>query len=193
MDHISLTEVPVKRGRLHVMGASGSGSTTLARALADAWSVPHADSDDYFWLPTAPPYVAQRPSAERLALMAAMFLPRDGWVLSGSVMGWGDSLVQHFDAIVFLTIDPDVRLSRLEAREAARYDGMDRTADDLARHHAFFEWAKSYDDPAFDGRSRVSHEEWLSTVPCPVLRLDSVRPVDDLVASVMSFQPPVGA
>lgn len=193
MDHISLTEVPVKRGRLHVMGASGSGSTTLARAVADAWSVPHADSDDYFWLPTAPPYVDQRPAPERLALMEALFLPRDAWVLSGSVMGWGDSLVPRFDAIVFLTIDPGVRLARLHAREASRYDGMDRSADDLARHHAFFEWAKGYDDPAFDGRSRISHEEWLSTVSCPVLRLDSARPVDDLVAAVMEFQPPVGA
>ena len=189
MDRISLTEVPVQRGRLHVTGASGSGSTTLARAVADAWSVPHADSDDYFWLPTAPPYVDQRPVPERLALMEAMFLPRDAWVLSGSVMGWGDSLVPRFDAIVFLTIDPGIRLARLRAREVSRYDGMDRSADDLARHHAFFEWAKGYDDPAFDGRSRISHEEWLSTVPCPVLRLDSARPVDDLVTAVMDFCP----
>lgn len=46
----------MRRCKLHMMGASGSGTTTLARALADHWSVPHADADDYFWVPTDPPY-----------------------------------------------------------------------------------------------------------------------------------------
>ena len=41
---------------LHITGASGSGTTTLGRALASAWAVPHADTDDYFWVPTTPPY-----------------------------------------------------------------------------------------------------------------------------------------
>lgn len=179
----------MRRGRLHITGASGSGSTTLARAVATAWSVPHADSDDYFWLPTDPPYVAKRPAAERLALMEAVFLPREAWVLSGSVMGWGDSLVPRFDAIVLLTIAPEARLARLQAREAARYAGTDRSAQDLARHQEFLEWAAGYDDPAFDGRSRVSHERWLSTVPCPVLRLDSGRPLDELTSAVADLRP----
>ena len=43
----------MRRCRLHVMGASGAGTTTLARTLADHWAVPHADSDDYFWVPTS--------------------------------------------------------------------------------------------------------------------------------------------
>jgi adenylate kinase family enzyme len=34
--------------RIHVMGASGSGVTSLGRALADALALPHHDSDDYF-------------------------------------------------------------------------------------------------------------------------------------------------
>jgi hypothetical protein len=68
--------------------------------VADAWAVPHADVDDYFWLPTDPPYVDQRPEAERLALMEQVFLPRDAWVLSGSMMGWGDSVVARCDAVV---------------------------------------------------------------------------------------------
>jgi len=67
------------------MGASGSGTTTLARALADHWSVPHADADDYFWLPSDPPYVEKRPESDRLALMRSVFVPREAWVLSGSM------------------------------------------------------------------------------------------------------------
>ena len=75
----------MRRCRLHVIGASGSGTTTLARALADFWSVPHADADDYFWEPSDPPYVVRRPEADRLALMRSVFVPREAWVLSGSI------------------------------------------------------------------------------------------------------------
>jgi hypothetical protein len=88
--------------------------------VADAWAVPHADVDDYFWLPTDPPYVDQRPEAERLALMEQVFLPRDAWVLSGSMMGWGDSVVARCDAVVFLTLDTVERMRRIEAREQVR-------------------------------------------------------------------------
>ena len=61
------------------MGASGAGTTTLGRSLADHWSVPHADADDYFWVPTVPPYVEKRPEADRVTLMRSVFLPREAW------------------------------------------------------------------------------------------------------------------
>jgi len=41
--------------RIHILGASGSGTTTLGRALAERLQYPHFETDDYFWLPTAPP------------------------------------------------------------------------------------------------------------------------------------------
>jgi hypothetical protein len=52
--------------------------------------------------------------ADRLSLMNALFLPRDAWVLSGSVMSWGDPLIEKFDAVVFLTLAPLTRMARLE-------------------------------------------------------------------------------
>ena len=83
----------MRRCRVHVLGASGSGTTTLARALANHWSVPHADADDYFWVPTDPPYVDRRRDSERVTLMRDLFVPREAWVLSGSMVGWGDEVV----------------------------------------------------------------------------------------------------
>jgi hypothetical protein len=123
------------------MGASGSGTTTLARAVADRWAVPHADVDDYFWVPSDPPYVVKRPEAERVALMSQLFLPREGWVLSGSILGWGDAVVARCDAVVFLTLDPAERLRRSEARERVRHEG--RVVDEVARGE-FLEWAGGY-------------------------------------------------
>ena len=46
--------------RIHVVGASGAGVTTVGRALEDALGTPHHDADDYFCQPTTPPYRRQR-------------------------------------------------------------------------------------------------------------------------------------
>lgn len=176
----------MQRSKVHVMGASGSGTSTLGRALADYWSVPHADADDYFWVPTDPPYIEKRPEDARLDLMREVFVPREGWVLSGSMVGWGESIVAECDAVVFLTLDPRERLRRLEAREVYRRDGRDF---DEAAWSEFMDWARGYDNPEFNGRSRVAHEEWLDQLDRPVLRLGSDIPVVDLRDAVLRWDP----
>lgn len=40
--------------RIHIFGASGSGTTTLANALSNNMNLPHYDTDDYFWIRTDP-------------------------------------------------------------------------------------------------------------------------------------------
>ncbi|BCW66847.1 hypothetical protein NicSoilB4_16100 [Arthrobacter sp. NicSoilB4] len=171
--------------RLFIMGASGSGTTTLGRAIADKWAIPHADADDYFWRPTSPPYTEQRAPVERLSLMREVFVPRSTWVLSGSIMGWGEDLMAMFDAVVFLTLDPETRMTRLLAREKTRMLELSRAgSSDEAAHEEFMSWARGYDEPDFAGRNRSRHEQWLAMFSCPILRLDSSRPVNNLVEAI---------
>jgi adenylate kinase family enzyme len=110
----------MKRCRIHIMGASGAGVTSLGRALRDTLAIPHHDTDDYFWQPTIPPYQKRREIAERLRLMREVFLPRADWVLSGSLEGWGDPVIPHFDLVVFLATSREIRLHRLRARAFRR-------------------------------------------------------------------------
>lgn len=173
-----------------MLGASGTGTTTLGRALADHWSVPHADADDFFWVPSSPPYVEKRAEADRVRLMREVFAPREAWLLSGSAMRWGEPIVAMCDAIVFLTLDPEERMRRLDAREEVRREGQ---VLDLAAWEAFREWAGGYDDPAFEGRSRVGHEAWLASTGLPVLRLDSAASRQDLLTAVLDWEPAGGA
>jgi adenylate kinase family enzyme len=176
----------MKRCRIHITGASGSGATTLGRALAQALAFPHHDSDDYFWQPTIPPYQTKREAADRLRLMRELFLPRADWVLSGSVEGWGNPIIPDFDLVVFLQTPTTVRIRRLRAREAAHF-GADAVAPGGWRNRDcedFIEWASRYDDGDREGRSLAKHEAWLATLPCPVLRLDGSRPLPDLVGEI---------
>ena len=53
--------------RIHILGASGTGTTTLASAIAAKHGHRHLDIDDFFWVPTDPPYREIRPRDQQLA------------------------------------------------------------------------------------------------------------------------------
>lgn len=173
--------------RVHLFGASGSGTTTLGRRVAAAIGGCHLDTDAYYWLATDPPFTSKRDPAERVAMIERDVRDLDDWVLSGSLCSWGDPLLERFTLAVFLHLDRDVRMARLAAREAARYGTRILPGGDLrAQHVAFLAWARSYDDAVAPVRSRDLHERWMARLPCPVLRLDAALPVDALCDAVLS-------
>ena len=181
--------------RIHIFGASGSGTSSLASALAARHGHRHLDTDDFYWLPTDPPYERARPREMRLALLASTIAPSPSWVLSGSLCGWGDPLIPEFDLAVFLVVPTPVRLTRLRAREAARY-GQQAIAPGGARHDAhiaFLGWAGRYDAGGAEMRSRALHEAWLSTLPGAVLRLEGDRTVAEQLTRIEAGLQQVGS
>ena len=177
--------------RIFITGAAGAGSTTLGRALATALAVPHHDTDDYLWLPSAPPYQDWRPREDRLRLMREIFLPRSDWVLSGGVQGWGEEIVCFFDLVVFLRTATEVRVERLRSREARTF-GSEAIGPGGWREKEFsefIEWAAQYDAGTVEERNLARQLSWLDTLQTPVLRLDGARPSSDLVAVVMETLP----
>lgn len=160
---------------IHVAGASGSGTSTLAAALAQELACACLDSDDYYWQPTQPPYTTKRDPAERAALLAAA-LQAGPAVLAGSVVGWGSSIEDAFDLVVFLYLDADIRLERLRRREIERHGRADP---------AFLEWASQYDTGPFEGRSLAKHRTWLAGRRCPVLELRGDLSVAQRVRAVL--------
>jgi adenylate kinase family enzyme len=176
--------------RIHITGASGSGTSTLGRALAARWACPYFDTDDFFWLPSDPRYRTVRPRAERLALLQIALEGSDRWTLSGSLAGWGDPLVALFDLVVFLTVPTEERLARLVRRETHRFGAAVAPGGAMHDNHVeFLIWAGSYDDGDASQRSRALHEAWLDRLPCPILRLDGRSALSDLVGAVESAIP----
>jgi adenylate kinase family enzyme len=160
--------------RVHILGASGSGTTTLGTALAAELDADHVDTDDYYWEPTDPPFQHPRPRSRRLKRLQARLDQSRDWVLSGSLCGWGDPLVGRFELAIFLWVPTEVRLARLRARELARF-GADAIAPGgamHANHLAFIDWARAYDPGDLSMRSLASHQSWLEGLPCPVLQLE---------------------
>ena len=160
------------RQRIHILGASGSGTTTLGQALAERLGCVHFDTDDYFWLPTNPPFVELRAVAERQQLLMDDLTAQQHWVLSGSLCGWGDVAIPLFELVVFLWIPHEVRMARLHRRENQRYGARIMPGGDMyEQSQAFFAWAASYDQGDLTIRSRQLHEQWLGTLRCPIVRI----------------------
>ncbi|MGZ3702453.1 MAG: GNAT family N-acetyltransferase [Bdellovibrionota bacterium] len=168
--------------RIHVLGASGSGTSTLGRALSKALALPYLDADDFFWEKTDPPFTTRRGAGPREeALQSAT--GGTGWVLSGSIVPWGDFLRPRFSHVIFLSLPGEERLRRIRAREQERFGPRILPGADMhAAHLAFLDWARSYDDPGFTGRSLALHERWLRALPCPVLRINGLLGTEQQVA-----------
>jgi len=162
--------------RIHITGAPGSGTSTLAAALAAALGGVHLEADDYHWLPTSPPFTTQRDSAERLSLLLNDLRAGNVAVLAGSVAEWGRELEDCFDLIVFLRLDTPTRVARLQRRETERFGRV---------NPAFLEWSAQYDEGWLPGRSLARQQAWLGGRNCPVVELHSGVPVENLVATVV--------
>ena len=172
--------------RIHVLGASSSGTTTLGAALAERLDAAHLDTDRFFWEATDPPFTAKRPEAERIALMEAEMAGRPDWIISGSMMGWGEVFSPRLDLAVFLHVPAPVRLERLMARERERYGAAIEPGGAMhAQHLEFIQWARSYDAPGFPGRSLERHRAWLAGLPCPEIEIAGTPSLEESVARVM--------
>jgi adenylate kinase family enzyme len=172
--------------RIHILGASGSGTSTLATALADKLQCKHFDVDQFCWLQTDPPFQTIRPRQERVPLLQEALASSVSWTLSGSLCGWGDSFISQFDLVVFLSMHQNERLARLRAREATRYGAAILPGGVMYKQHQdFMEWAASYEEGGLDTRSRKLHEHWLAALPCPVIRLEGEMPTDAQVSTVL--------
>ncbi len=173
--------------RIHIFGASGSGTTTLGRTLAERLGVRFFDSDDYFWEPTEPPFTVVRPRDERTALLLRDVNGADEWVLSGSMVGWGDALVNEFSLAVYLRIDPDLRMQRILERERERYGARIEVGGDMRdQSQTFIEWARRYDTAGLEQRSHMLHAFWMKSLPCKLMRIEYDAPSAEWADAVLN-------
>lgn len=176
----------MRAARIYITGASCAGVSTLGAGLAEPLSVPHIDVDDYYWAPTNPPFTTKRPPSECIESIRTA-QGDGGWVLSGSFDGWGDTLIEDADLIVFVVTPTPIRMQRLLAREEERYGERILPGGDMHEiHRAFVDWASRYDDPDFTSRSRHRHEAWLARQHLPILRLNGTMPSSAMVDQVLS-------
>jgi uridine kinase len=158
-----------------VIGASGSGQTTLGEALAEKLAFTFLDADDFYWLPTTPAYQEKRDVKARLSLILQSMASKSV-IIAGSVLGWGSDLEDCFDLIIFLSLDTEIRLSRLRVREQQELGFVDEE---------FIAWANEYENPDFTSRNRVKQIAWLAKKQASVVVIDGDLTVEQRLAIAM--------
>jgi adenylate kinase family enzyme len=172
--------------KIHIFGASGSGTTTLGEALSSKLGIQHFDTDNYFWRHTTPPFQLKTEVEERVALLSRDLHSYDKWILTGSLCGWGDVFIPEFDLAIFIYTPKELRMSRIVERERKRFgDKIDKDGSMHASHIEFIDWASRYDDGDLNIRSKALHEAWIKKLRSRVLRLEGDMTIDQRVDAVI--------
>lgn len=171
--------------KIHIFGASGSGTSTLGAALSNELSYTHLDTDDYFWKNK---FTEQSEIDERKKMLTADLTKYDQSILSGALCGWGDSFKSYFDMVIFLWIPQNVRLERLQQREFQRYGHEIFAGGSMhEQYETFIEWASLYDVAGLEVRSKILHEHWMEDLNCPILKIEGDFSVQERVEIILDY------
>lgn len=170
--------------KILIMGAAGVGSSTLGKALAQKHQWPHFESDEYYWLPTDPPFTNKRPPEERVQLLSNDLNKHKNWIVSGVLCNWGNFIIPLLTHVIFLYADWPTRHNRIKQRETKQFGKRILKGGDMYEHHeAFVEWASQYDSNNPISRTKSKHLEWLAALPpqIQVIKLDANLDADTLL------------
>lgn len=173
--------------RIHISGAFGSGKTALGASVARELHAKHLDVDDFVWVDSDPPFVERRSPEERSDMFRAAISGVERWVLSGSLLRWGDELTPLFDLVVFLHVPAEVRIARLVARERQRYGteiGPGGRLHDSFK--TFLTGAQGYETGAHTVETLANARAWLARLRCPVLEISGVPTLAESTARVVA-------
>ena len=103
--------------RFSVVGSSGSGKTTTARAIADKLAYPRLELDSVFHLPDWEPL----PDTE-FRVIAREFTGQDQWVVDGNYTSHGvlDLVWEKADTVVWLDLPKRTVMQRVMRRTVRR-------------------------------------------------------------------------
>lgn len=173
---------------INVFGSSGSGSTTLARNIAREYKYYHIDVDDCLWEDTDPPFSERRDDEEAKAILLKEITKAENIVISGSLVGFGDDIKKMISLFVFINLDINVRIARINKREEKRFKNRVLPGGDLYQKHLdFLEWVSNYETNPEYIRSRKQHLLWLEDVNVPVLKVTEELTRNELLLLIKPF------
>ena len=172
--------------KILIIGASGSGTTTLGKELEKKTNFRHLDVDDYYWKKTDPPFQEKIPLEERNRNLKNDFKEIENTIVSGSMVSWGKEWESAFDLVIFIWLNNSLRMSRLRIRESERYGEKLLTDKEIQqRSKKFLEWANKYESPDFKGRSLKVHNDWIESLDCKVMRLSGSADLKENVNKIL--------
>ncbi|MBR4062834.1 MAG: AAA family ATPase [Clostridia bacterium] len=162
-----------------IVGLNGSGKTTLGRGLAERLGYYRMDVEDYYFPKSDVPYAVARTREEVERLMLADIKEHGDFVLSAVCADFA-AIEPFYELIIYLEAPQNERMERIRQRSVDKFGSRVLPGGDMyEQEENFFAFAAK--------RTPDKIEKWIKTVACPVLRIDSRKPTEELVRCVICF------
>ena len=160
-----------------VCGLNGAGKSTLAKALAERLNHRFVDIEDiYFSRQDNPdyPYEKSRPYEEVISMLTNLVTDEKDFVLASVTGSFGDEFISHLKCVISIEVPREIRLKRVYDRSYNLFGEKSCEGGD------YYKQIKSFHN--FCASRDVNLvEDWLSTICCPIIRVDGTLPISDNV------------
>ena len=160
-----------------VCGLNGAGKSTLAKALAEKLNIQFIDIEDiYFSKQDNPnyPYENPRPYGEVVSLLTNIVNSEGDFVLASVAGSFGDEFISHLKCVISIEVPREIRLKRVYDRSYILF------GEKSCKGGEFFEQIMSFHNFCAS-RDENLVNDWLSTICCPIIRVDGTLPICDNV------------
>jgi len=171
--------------KIQVIGASGTGKSTLCKYISKKTDTYWIDTDKYLWKDSS--FTENYSIEERLKMYYIDIVNHQDYVVSGSVHSWNPEGFRDKELLVLLTIDEEIRMKRIYDREFLRFgERMLPGGDHYQLTCEFLNWCKTYliaDENEIN--SLDSHKFRLKEASCRTLVLNGNQTVDALCSYIL--------
>ena len=163
---------------LSIIGSSGSGKTTLGKIVAQKLGYLYFDVDDYIWKQnTDSPYTQMYTREEKISRLNTDIAPYEHFVMAGSMSSFHYAFDDMFKMMVFLYVEPDIRIQRVHKRAIERFGRRVLEGGDMYESHMkFLKDNRSYEE---DGSPNMREQkEWMTNMSCVKIELDGATDLE---------------
>lgn len=167
-------------GGIMLIGLNGSGKSTVCRELADRLNYKRMDVEDYYFTGSEIPYASSRTKDEVERLMLEEIHRYGSYVMASVKCNWSEQLLATCKLAVVLSAPREVRMERIRQREIERFG--DRVLED----GDMYESQMRFRDFAMS-RSEDEVNKYLHLLSCPVIEIDSTKPVKAITDEICEY------
>ena len=165
-------------GGIMIIGPSASGKTTLGKKVAELLNFPYFDVDDFIWRFDTPElYTIMYSREEKISRLQNAIAPYEHFVMAGSMSSFHQAFDDSFEMMVFLYVDPDIRVQRANERAIQRFgDRVLKGGDMYESNQDFLRKIRRYET---DGSPNLTEQKaWMESLSCKKLELDGTEPIE---------------
>ncbi len=166
---------------IHIMGPSGSGTSTIGEILSKSLGYDIIESDFYKWEQTIPEFQEMRPIEESNRLLLERIKNSNNLIITGSLHS-NPITFEYIDLIIYLKCPTKIRIKRILNRdnEKGRHS-LEHSDEEVKKNFLIFlDIAKNYNKLGLDIRSKASQKYVISSCNAPVIKIKTNRKMDTL-------------